>query len=112
MDTHGAESLMRLHLRRNDVVLGDRNDAKPQALAWIVAQGAQVIARFGWNALRWETLDGTPWNVLEAVRTVGAHAIWQWWHLTDRAGSPVGMLPVLATGIKIRPPNGGGFTRR
>ena len=69
---------MRLPLRRNDVVLGDRNDAKPQALAWIVAQGAHVIARFGWNALRWETLDGTPWNVLEAVRTLPDATPGQW----------------------------------
>ena len=77
-DTHGAESLMRLHLRRNDVVLGDRNDAKPQALAWIVAQGAHVIARFGWNALRWETLDGAPWHVLEAARTLSDGTPGQW----------------------------------
>jgi hypothetical protein len=58
----------------NDVVLGDRYDAQLQALAWIVAQGAHVMARSGWNALRGKTRDGTP-SVWEAAGTVpdGTH---------------------------------------
>lgn len=78
-DQHGAESLTRLHVQRQDVVLADRNYAKPHALAWIAAQGAHVIARFGWNALRWETLEGIRWNVLEAVRTLTDATPGQWW---------------------------------
>ena len=67
-DAHGAESLTRLHLRPHDGVLADRNYAKPNALAWVIDQQADVIVRFGWNALRLETWDGTPWSVLDAVR--------------------------------------------
>ena len=67
-DAHGAESLMRLRLRPDDVVLTDRNYAKPTALAWIVAQKAHVIVRFGWNALRFQTLNSDPWSALDAVR--------------------------------------------
>ena len=78
-DQHGGESLTRLHLQRNDVVLSDRNYAKAQPLAWIVAQKAHVIARFGWNALRWETWEGERWNVLEAVRTLTDTTPGQWW---------------------------------
>ena len=78
-DAHGAESLTRLPLRPHDVVLADRNYAKPRALAWIVDQHADVIARFGWNALRWETLDGQPWHVLEAVRTLPDATPGSWW---------------------------------
>lgn len=71
-DAHGAESLTRLHLRPADVVLADRNYAKPKALAWIVDQQAHVIARFGWNAFRWQ-------SVLEAVRTLPDATPGEWW---------------------------------
>ena len=67
-DTHGAESLMRLRLRADEVVVADRNYAKPPALAGIRAQKAPVIVRFGWKALRFPTLPGEPWSVLKAVR--------------------------------------------
>lgn len=67
-DAHGGELLTRWHWRPHDVVLADRHDAKPSALAWIHEQRAQVIVRFGWNALRIQAVDGTPWSVLDAVR--------------------------------------------
>lgn len=70
MDAHGGESLTRLHLRPRDVVLADRNYAKPAAVAWVQSQHAEVLVRFGWKALRLQELDGTPWSVLEAVRTL------------------------------------------
>ncbi len=69
-DAHGGESLTRLHLRPHDVVLADRTHAKADALAWVRAQHAEVLVRFGWNALRLQNLDGTPWSVLDAVRTL------------------------------------------
>ncbi len=78
-DAHGGESLTRLHLRPEDVVLADRNYAKPNALAWIVAQQAHVIVRFGWNALRFRTLQGEPWSVLEAVRQLPDATPGEWW---------------------------------
>ncbi len=78
-DAHGAESLTRLHLRPHDVVLADRNYAKPKALAWVVAQQADVIVRFGWNALRFQALDGTAWSVLGAVRSLPDATPGEWW---------------------------------
>ncbi|PSR23894.1 MAG: hypothetical protein C7B45_01010 [Sulfobacillus acidophilus] len=78
-DAHGAASLTRLQLRPPDVVVADRNDAKPNTLAWIVAQRAHVIVRFGWSALRLQTLDGKPWSVLHAVRSLPDAAPGDWW---------------------------------
>lgn len=78
-DAHGGESLTRLHLRPRDVVLADRNYAKPTALAWVQGQHADVIVRFGWNALRLQTLDGTPWSVLDAVRGLPDATPGEWW---------------------------------
>ncbi len=78
-DTHGAESLTRLRLRLDDVVLAERHDAKPPALAWIVAQKAYVIVRFGWNALRLQTLNGEPWTLRNAVRGLRDATPGEWW---------------------------------
>ena len=78
-DAHGAESLTRLHLRPDDVVLADRNYANPTALAWIVDQHAEVIVRCGWDALRLQTLDGNPWSVLDAVRGLPDATPGEWW---------------------------------
>ena len=89
-DAHGAESLTRLRLRPDDVVLADRNYAKPTALAWMVAQKAHVIVRFGWNALRFQTLNGEPWSVMDAVRQLRDAAPGEWW--------------VQISGTKDRPP--------
>ncbi len=48
-------------------------------MAWVQGQHADVIVRFGWNALRLQDLDGTPWSVLEAVRTLPDAAPGEWW---------------------------------
>ena len=78
-DAHGAESLTRLRLRPDDVVLADRNYAKPTALAWMVAQKVHVIVRFGWNARRFQTLNGEPWSVMDAVRQLRDATPGEWW---------------------------------
>lgn len=51
-----------------DVVLGDRHDARAAAIRWVVEQHADVIVRFGWKALRLQTDDGEPWSVWDAAR--------------------------------------------
>jgi hypothetical protein len=78
-DAHGGESWTRLHLQPEDVVLADRNFAKPNALAWVVAQKAPVIVRLGWNALRFCTLEGKPWSLLAALRTLPDATPGEWW---------------------------------
>ena len=77
-DAHGAEALTRLRLRPGDVVLADRNYAQPNALEGVVAQDAHVIVRVGGNAVRWETRDGTPWSVRDAVRALPAATPGDW----------------------------------
>jgi len=44
-----------------------------------VAQKAHVIVRFGWNALRFHTLNGEPWSVLDAVRRLPDATPGEWW---------------------------------
>ncbi len=60
--------------------MADRHEAKPNALAWIVAQRVHVVVRFGWHALRFRsTLQGEPWSVLEAGRQLPGATPGQWW---------------------------------
>lgn len=101
-DAHGAESLTRLTLRRDDVVLADRNYARAKAIAWIRSQQAHLIARFGWNALRWETREGDPWNVLEAVRTLpnGTPGSWE---VQIRPDSKTDPIPLRVVAIRKSP---------
>lgn len=40
--------------------------ALAEALVWIVDRLADVIRRFGWKVLRFQTLSGEPWFVLGA----------------------------------------------
>lgn len=99
-DAHGAESLTRLRLRPDDVVLADRNYAKPPALAWIVAPKAYVIVRFGWNALRglrdptpgewWVQIPGTKDRSALTVRIVAMRKSPQAAIPSGRKGTPDG----------------------
>lgn len=45
---------------------------RARSRGWVVGQQADVIVRVGQNALQWQTLDGQPWSVLDAVRTASA----------------------------------------
>ena len=78
-DVHGAESLRHLQLSPRDVVLADRNYAKPPALAWVVDQKADLVVRFGWNALHWETMEGNAWDILSAARNLPDGVAGSWW---------------------------------
>ena len=101
-DAHGAESLTRLRLRPHDVVLGDRNYAKPRALAHVIAQSADVVVRVGWNAVRWQTRDGHPWSVLDAVRTLPAATPGDWAvQIPGAAGRPP--LPLRLVALRKAP---------
>lgn len=84
-------------MRPDAVVLADRNDAKPSALAWIVARKAHVIVRFGWNALRFQTLQGDPWSVLQAVRGLRDGTPGEWWgQIPGTTGRPALTVRIVA----------------
>ena len=99
-------------MRPDDVVLADRNYAKPNALAWVVAQGAHVIVRVGWNAVRWETRDGAPWSVLAAVRDLPAGTPGDWpVQIPGTADRPALPLRLVACARRPAPPSGRGHAR-
>lgn len=102
-DAHGAESWTRLRLRPADVVLADRHDAQPNALAWVVAHGAHGIVRVGGNAVRGETRDGTPWSVRDAARDLPVATPGDWAvQIPGTATRPT--LPLRLVALRKAPP--------
>jgi hypothetical protein len=66
-DGRGAENLQRLDYRPRDIVLADRCYARPRDLRPVLAAGADLIVRVGWNALRLETADGQAFDLFATL---------------------------------------------
>jgi len=66
-DDRGAESLNRFAFQPGDIVLGDRGYARPRDLRPVLAAGADLIVRTGWNSLRLLTPDGTPFDLFAVL---------------------------------------------
>jgi hypothetical protein len=51
-DVHGGESLGRFDLRPGDIALADAGYPRPGAFRPVLAAGADLVVRIGWNSLR------------------------------------------------------------
>jgi hypothetical protein len=71
----GGESLSRLPLKQDEVVIGDRGYAHRRGLWAVVQAGAQFLIRLNWQNLPLQTLLGKPFDLLEALRQVGETAM-------------------------------------
>jgi hypothetical protein len=58
-DGRGGESLKRFACQPGDILLADRGYARPRDLRPVLAAGADLIVRTGWNSLRLLAADGT-----------------------------------------------------
>jgi len=66
-DVHGAENLQRLTYAPGDIAIADRCYARPRDLRPVLAAGADLIVRTGWNSLRLLKLDGQPFDLFSAL---------------------------------------------
>jgi hypothetical protein len=73
-DVHTGESLTRFALGPGMVVLGDRNFAKAPALVAARKQGAHVVVRMTPQYLPLWTRDGSPFELVAALRAAGPQA--------------------------------------
>ena len=73
-DDHGAERLTRFNWQAGDLGLGDRGYARPGDFAPVLAAGAHLVVRTGWNSLRLLAPNGQPFNVFTALATLKAGA--------------------------------------
>lgn len=66
-DGRGAESLNRFDFEPGDIALGDRGYARPRDLRPVLAAGADLVVRIGWNSLRLMRPDGMPLDLFAVL---------------------------------------------
>jgi hypothetical protein len=67
-DGRGAERLNRFTFQAGELCIADRAYALAKSLGWIVAQGAWVLVRTGWNRIALEYEDGQRFDVVQWLR--------------------------------------------
>lgn len=69
-DAKGGETLTRFVFQPGDLILADRGYAHRAGLEAVVQSGAHFIIRTNWQNLPLETLDGQPFDLLAALRSL------------------------------------------
>jgi hypothetical protein len=67
-DEKGGERLDRTPFAKGDIAIADRGFMHPGPLAHILEQGADVIVRAPWKGARWLGEDGSPFDILAALK--------------------------------------------
>lgn len=70
-DGKGAERLSRFAWARGDVAVADRYYARPRELRPVLAAGADLIVRLGWNSLRLLAPGGGAFGLVAALDAAG-----------------------------------------
>jgi Transposase DDE domain len=89
-DAHGGESLTRCRPAPGEIVMADRGYAHRAGIAAVVASGAVVLVRLGWQSVPLQRRDGTPFDLLAAAAPLAAGEIGEWEVQTapDKTGTP------------------------
>jgi hypothetical protein len=69
-DATGNEKLERFRFSPNEIVIGDRGYAHRSGLRHVDRSGAYFLVRCPWSSLPLEHEDGTPFDILAALRTL------------------------------------------
>lgn len=69
-DRHGFETLERFALRAGEIVIADRGYGRRKDIAHAAGCGACFIIRIGWTNLPLEHLNGEPFDLLAALRSL------------------------------------------
>ncbi len=70
-DAKGGETLNRFQFAPGDLILADRGYAHRSGLEAASRAGAHFIVRTNWQNLPLERVDGTPFDILAALRSIG-----------------------------------------
>jgi Transposase DDE domain len=89
-DASEGESLKRCGLGPGEIAIGDRGYAHRQGIAAVVATGAAVLVRLGWQSVPLQRRDGTAFDLLATVGRLEPGEIGEWEVQTapDREGTP------------------------
>jgi hypothetical protein len=69
-DVKGAEGLERFSVRPGEILIGDRGYGKRPGLSYVARQGGFFITRFAWGAVPLETIDGEPFALFDALKSL------------------------------------------
>ena len=73
-DDQGAERLTRFAWQAGDIILADRGYARPGDLAPVIASGAHLVVRVGWNSLRLLAAPEAPFDLFAVLATLEGSA--------------------------------------
>jgi hypothetical protein len=99
-DERGAESLNRFEFEPGDIALGDRGYARPRDLRPVLAAGADLVVRIGWNSLRLMQPDGMPLDLFAVLAKLRGAEGETWVCVDEGNGAPDG--PLLPLRLVIR----------
>jgi Transposase DDE domain len=93
-DGKASESLGRFTITAGEIALADRAYLKARDLRAVGEAGGHFIVRAGWNAVRWRTLEGEPFDLFAMLDRLawGEHAeaaVMIWPERTARDAFPV-----------------------
>ena len=66
----GGETLKRFPAQPNEITVADRGYSQRQGIAALAADGGWVLVRLNWNAVPLQQADGTPFDLLAALRAL------------------------------------------
>lgn len=66
-DDKGAERLTRFAWGESDIAIADRGCVRPGDLRSVIAAGAHLVVRTGWNALRFLGPDDEPFDLIKTL---------------------------------------------
>lgn len=95
-DGRGAERLSRFRWAKGDIAMADRYYARPGEVRPVLAAGADLLVRTGWNSLRLLTPEGGPLDLMTALAGAGEAPGEYPVHVDDRRPAPPQLRLVVA----------------
>jgi len=92
-DETGAEHLGRVPVQANEIRIADRGYCRAGPLGEVLAKGADIIVRTGWNSARWLDADGEPFDLIGALRKA---------EVAGRLDCPIGLWRRKSTPLMLR----------
>lgn len=77
-DARGGETLKRIVVNSNDIIIGDRGYSHAKGISYIVAAGGHVIVRMNWNSLPVVNSDGSVFDIMAHLRSLQVGTTGDW----------------------------------
>jgi hypothetical protein len=74
-DQREGERFDRAPVVKGEIRMGDRVYLQPDRIAAVIEAGGDVVVRAGWKGARWLDADGTPFDLIAALRGAAAALI-------------------------------------